>query len=113
LQKQQLELMSKSGELEKIPLFGADALRVMELSIKYRWEINLTSIVCCILCIVAALMMRKLKRSGYFIYVLAQVVSVALPAYFLGQNSIFSLVFSILFPLAFIIMYGANLKHLK
>ena len=76
------------------------------------------------LCLFGALLMWKLKKSGFFLYISGQILP------FIGMfglmgglmpNSsgpfaglaIFTQVFAIIFPLAFIIMYGLNLKHLK
>ena len=111
-QKRDIEILKESGMLENNP-FG-DISGVMDVALKYVWELNITSFVCCALCILAAVMMRKLKKLGFFIYLFAQIIGVAVPLYFMsGHNSIFSIVIGLIFPLAFVIMYGVNFKHMK
>ncbi|MGV3630386.1 MAG: hypothetical protein ACO1O6_04240 [Bacteroidota bacterium] len=77
----------------------------------------------CILCLVGALMMWKLKKIGFYIYVAGQIIpfigsflmmsASSGSGEFMGAVSTISVVFAILFSVAFIIMYGVNLKHLK
>lgn len=89
----------------------------------YRWmKISyLLSLAGSVLCLVGALFMWRLKKFGFFIYVPGQVLP--LIGSFLTVNSMFgggilagfgmiTIVFSALFPLAFIIMYGLNLKYM-
>lgn len=61
-----------------------------------------------------ALQMWKLKKMGFFIYLIAQILMLIVPFIFLP--SIFAmagLIFNILFTAGFIVMYAVNLKHLK
>ena len=84
-----------------------------------------------ILCLVAAILMWNLKKIGYFLYIPGQVIPL------IGSFMVFSamsnmasnaigstggifasfgmigFIFGALFPIAFIIMYGVNLKHMK
>lgn len=85
---------------------------------------NLLALLGSALCLFGALMMWKLKKSGFFLYVGGQILP------FIGMyglmgglmpNSggafaglaLFGQIFAIIFPLGFIIMYGVNYKHLK
>lgn len=79
------------------------------------------SIVNCGLCLAGALMMHKLKRNGFYIYSLAQLLPIAagimlyiaakdIP--FIGFTTIASVVINMIFISAFVIMYAVNLKHL-
>lgn len=73
-------------------------------------------IVCALICFVGAFMMWKLKKTGFYVYVVGELVPVILPFIFFGGFGIlggFALVLGLIFPIAFIIMYGLNLKHLK
>jgi hypothetical protein len=78
----------------------------------------------CLLCLAGALMMWKLKKIGFYIYVLGQIIpfigSFLLmsaagnqSSAFMGAVSTVSVVIAIIFSLAFIVMYAFNLKHLK
>jgi hypothetical protein len=80
------------------------------------------SIVNCGLCLAGAIMMYKLKRNGFYIYTIGQILPIAsgimlyiaakdIP--FIGFTTIASVVMNIIFIAAFVIMYSVNLKHLK
>ncbi|MGZ4056225.1 MAG: hypothetical protein ACXVPU_01680 [Bacteroidia bacterium] len=62
-------------------------------------------------CLIGAWMMWKQRKAGYYAYVVGQLFGIAVPAVFMGF-SIF-LIIGIAFPIAFIIMYGLNLKHMS
>lgn len=85
---------------------------------------NLLALLGSALCLFGALMMWKLKKNGFFLYVGGQILP------FIGMyglmgglmpNSsgplagfaVIGQVVAIIFPLGFIIMYGVNYKHLK
>lgn len=75
------------------------------------------------LCLVGALVMWKLKKSGFYIYVLGQILPFVVLYGLMGGKTpsmgfmsgfvAVGQVIGIIFPLAFVIMYGVNLKHLK
>lgn len=89
----------------------------------YRWtKISyILNLIGSLLCLAGALIMWKLRKYGYYIYIFGQVLP--LIASFMVMNSMFSGVFGgftivmtffgMLFPIAFIIMYGLNLKHMR
>lgn len=57
-----------------------------------------------------AILMFRLRRTGYFLYVAAQVILVVLPLMFCAQSSILGSAF---WALLFIVLYGLNWKALK
>jgi hypothetical protein len=76
------------------------------------------------LCLFGALMMWKMKKSGFFLYVSGQILPFiglyGLMGGILPNSSgplagfvVFGQVVGVIFPLAFVIMYGLNYKHLK
>lgn len=90
----------------------------------YRWmKISyVLNLVGALLCLAGALFMWKLKKFGFYIYILGQVLPII--GSFMTMNSMFNnsifanfgvivMFIGMLFPLAFIIMYGLNLKHMK
>lgn len=90
----------------------------------YRWtKISyVLSLIGAILCLTGALFMWRLKKIGFYIYIIGQILP--LIGSFMTMNSMFknsmfagfgmiAMVFGMLFPVAFIIMYGLNLKHMK
>jgi|ERR1051325_1502544 hypothetical protein len=61
-----------------------------------------------------AFMMWKLKKSGFYIYTLGQVASIAVPFVVVGGLMGGGMaIFGGIFAVAFIIMYGVNLKHMS
>ena len=60
-------------------------------------------------------MMWNLKRTGYWIYIVASVVGLILPFVFLGFStlSLLSLGFGAFITVLFIVLYGLNLKHMS
>ncbi len=57
-----------------------------------------------------AIMMWKLKKTGFYIYTGAQIIGAILPIVWLGVG--FALM-SFLWPVVFIVLYALNLKHLS
>jgi len=91
----------------------------------YRWSkiIYILSIIGSIICLVGALLMWKLRKLGYFIYIVGQITpligtvlsagSMSNDNEIFGNFGVFSVIISMFFPIAFLIMYGLNLKHMK
>ena len=72
--------------------------------------INLVGIA---LCVFGAIEMRKLKKQGYFLWLIGEVLpiiatSIFLPVFF---NTVFA--YFLIFPLLFIILYTVQRKNLK
>lgn len=82
---------------------------------------SLMFIVASVLCLVGAILMWKLKKSGFILYVLGQGLPVLGTLFLFGFMfsgptvgfGVMISIFSAIFPIAFVIMYGLNLKHLK
>lgn len=82
---------------------------------------SLMFIVASVLCLVGAILMWKLKKSGFILYVLGQCLPVLGTLFLFGFMfsgpavgfGVMISIFSAIFPIAFVIMYGLNLKHLK
>ncbi|NVO04438.1 MAG: hypothetical protein HXX09_17215, partial [Bacteroidetes bacterium] len=77
--------------------------------------ILLSNIVFALLCLIGVLLMWKLKKAGYIIYLIGEVVPLILPL-ILMHNSFYglqNLILGFLISSAFIVMYSLNLKHLS
>jgi hypothetical protein len=69
-----------------------------------------------LLCLIGALMMWFLRRTGYFIYILGTILGIAIPIALFGASNLIALGFSIFvgfFGLLFIVLYGLNLKSMR
>lgn len=100
------------------PDFGID----FEETYKWTKISNYMNLLGNALCLTGALFMFKLKKIGYYIYVPGQVLP--LIGSYLAINSVFtggmfaglgiiSIVIAAMIAIAFIVMYGLNLKHMR
>ncbi|MBL4862065.1 MAG: hypothetical protein JKY09_03490 [Crocinitomicaceae bacterium] len=88
-----------------------------------RWQgyINMANLIGALLCLTGALMMWRLKKVGYYLYIPGCIIPLVVSAVgaqymmsgMLAGMSTIGVVFAGMISLAFIIMYGVNLKHLK
>lgn len=94
-----------------------------ESFIKYmRWMKfeRYTSIVGSIGCIIGAVFMLKMKRLGFYLYVISQAAPIVIGFFaanslgnFFGGFQFISFILYSIFPVGFIILYSLNYKHLK
>jgi len=102
---------------------GSDALDKMmsatsEMAKKQydnRLWIMLLSLVGIALCFYGAMQMRNLKKQGYLIYVIGELLPVLSVVFLVGFGSIFAgigIVLSLIFPALFIILYTTQRKYL-
>jgi len=95
----------------------------MDFGNSYRWMkisyvLNLAG---ALLCLAGALFMWKLKKLGFYIYLVGQILPIivsfmTMSSIKMGPFASFGIIASfigMLFPIAFVIMYGLNLKHMK
>jgi hypothetical protein len=83
------------------------------------WAISI--VIGSLACLAGAIIMWKLKKSGYFLYIIGQILPLlGLLFFFLGSipgpktgGSMIFVLFSSIFPIAFIVMFGLNQKHLN
>lgn len=69
------------------------------------------------ICFIGVLLMWKLKRNGFFIYALGELAMPIIGVIFLGFSGpgfqTASMIIGGLVAVAFVIMYGLNLKHMR
>jgi hypothetical protein len=68
-----------------------------------------------VICLFGAILMWKLKRAGFYLYVLGTLVGIILPFYLLGNNFVTNLqaAFLSFIGILFVIFYAMNLKSMK
>lgn len=68
-----------------------------------------------IISIIGAILMFNLKRKGFYIYTVAQILYLVATLYFMGFSfwSLFFISPDILISLLFIILFAVNLKHIR
>lgn len=99
----------KRGFLASIMKNSTDALH---RSCEMRLPILIATIICLILCIIGAILMRKLKKNGYFIYLIGEIAFPIVYVVLIG-GSFLSLIGVFLMPVLFLILYGTQLKNMK
>jgi hypothetical protein len=82
---------------------------------------SLIALIAALVCLAGVLMMWNLKKAGYFIYIIGEIVPPIATISLSGQSGlsemfaslyILLLALGFIVPIAFIIMYGINLKHM-
>jgi hypothetical protein len=74
------------------------------------------SVFACLLCLVGAIMMWNMKKNGFFIYTVGELLPTIYTFVFIGIGSgLFSVItsaFSVVIPLVFVILYATQLKEM-
>jgi len=93
---------------------GGDYIQRME---QYGILVYVIVILSNIGCLIGVLLMWKLKKIGFYIYTVNEFLPIFVNLAFLGTIGgafgSFTIVVSLIFPIAFVIMYALNLKHMK
>lgn len=91
---------------------GMGAEAVETASTGMAWAYILIGLVMVILGLIGVIRMWKLKKSGFMLYVISSIVPIIM-GYVAGGQYAPSMVMGIILPVAFIVMYGLNLKHME
>jgi hypothetical protein len=112
-------LQDVQSKLEDAPaivksMTGPAVLELARKQLENRMPIMLLTLLGCALCIYGALRMRSLKKSGFSIYLIGELLPIIVSIIFLGMGSFgpFMVVLTLLFPIVFIILYATQLKNL-
>ncbi len=93
--------------------FSGEQLNAMEVLMENYYSIFLSNFIFYIISVVAVILMYKLKKIGFYIYVPLHILIMAFPytyqPFVLDGGTIFSLAILV----TFIALYGSNLKHMK
>ena len=108
------EATEKMGDAADSGVVG----KIMEGSIammEHQQAMNTLSLICCVLTLFGAIMMWKLRKTGFWIYTASQVICLAGTFAILGVNfmSLMAIGFGGFFSVLFIVLYGVNLKHMS
>ena len=112
--------MANQEKIESAPAIirnmqGPDPIGVIQRTFDNRIPIGILGIVATVLCIVGAVQMRKLKRTGFYIYTIGEVLPIIVTYIFIGTAALtgLRLIFSLVFILLFVVLYASQLKYLK
>lgn len=97
-------------------LLGGDLGSSIDAFIQWGTTVYIINIVAALVCLIGVIMMWNLKKSGFYIYLIGEIApaiaSFALIGGF-GPFGTMAMVAGLIFPIAFIIMYALNLKHMS
>lgn len=117
--EEQVGLMNKLTETEMsgIAFFDnmiIDSISLLEITIMNFTQINLTNLLVVMTGALGVLMMFKLKKIGFFIYLIYCCSEIYAAYYFFGDLRVMmmSIAFSGLISVVFIILYAVNLKRM-
>lgn len=76
---------------------------------------SIGNIIASVICLLGALLMWRLRKPGFYLYVLGTIIGIAVPFYVFGGNSFtaLSVGFSGFIGILFVIFYAMNLKSMK
>jgi len=96
-------------------LLGGDTDSAVEALTNWGYTVYIITIVASLICLLGVIMMWKIKKTGFYIYVVGEIApgiaTIVLLGGF-GTLGTLAIVGSLIFPIAFIIMYAINLKHM-
>jgi hypothetical protein len=110
MQEQREKLGDNAGFGRK---FLDDSLEMAQVGFDNKTLLLAVNLVCIALCLVGAIQMRKLKKSGFFIYTIGELAPVFLLAGLLSSLSNINFLFSVFFAFLFVILYVTQLKYLE
>jgi hypothetical protein len=119
-QKSYERMVAAQDKLDNMPEFmkkfmGPDMVEVARLTMENRVPILLLTLVGIALCVYGAIMMRRLKKLGFYIYVIGELLPIVTAYLFAGLGLLGGIgaFFAIFIPVVFIIMYATQLKYLS
>ncbi len=115
---EQKQKMIASGQVNELPGFvksqyNQEAMRLAENMVDNKLPILITGIVSVILCFYGVMEMRKLKKQGYIIWLIGELLPLISTYLFIGIATFYGLgMLGIVVPLVFIILYTIYQKEL-
>ncbi|HXB94337.1 MAG TPA: hypothetical protein VNU70_04225 [Puia sp.] len=112
--------VANQDKMEKMPdwvrnMQGPDPVGTARKVLDNKVPILLLGLVATALCLYGAIQMRKLKKTGFGIYTIGEILPLLSGYLFIGESTLSGMrgVFSILFVALFVILYATQLKYMK
>ena len=105
----------KMGDNPLVNNMMDSGIEMAQRGYEHRYELLISALVFTTFCLIGALLMRRLKRNGFWIYTIGELAAVGVSAYFLGFNLLsgITLVISAVIAVLFVILYATQLKYLR
>lgn len=112
------QTIAGQGKLDQMPSWlknfvGSDPVTAARNTLDNRTALLILGLVASVLCIYGAMEMRKLKKNGFFIYLIGELLPFATYYIFVGPMPPFALVFALLIAGLFIFLYVSQLKKMS
>ena len=113
------KVVQAQGKMDEMPGFlknmmGPDPVGTARLALENRLPVMLLTLAGALLCIYGAMQMRKLKKAGFWTYLIGDLVPFAI-IIFMGATMMtgFSGLIGICFTVLFLILYATQLKYMS
>lgn len=108
------EAMDKLGDNEMATKMMNGSMEVLQKSYDNRYLLLIIGLVFTTFCLLGALQMRKLKKSGYPIYVAGELLPIVFTGILLGFNLLsgMTMIIGAVVAIVFVILYSTQRKHL-
>ncbi len=113
------KVVQAQDKMDQMPDFvkkmmGPDPVGAARLAMENKLPVLLIGLIGYALCLYGALQMRQLKKAGYWIYLIGDIVPfTAIIFVGTGMMTGFSGLIGLIIIIAFLIMYGTQLKYMK
>ncbi len=111
LEKAQEQMQSAPAWVKRFA--GPEMMEILQRSIENRIPLLIINLIAVSLCVFGAIEMRKLKKQGYWLWLIGEIFPYVGAVIFIGGaffNSIIA--FFVVFPIIFIILYTTQRKNL-
>lgn len=90
------------------------SLEIMQKTYEYRYILLLSTILFTTLCLIGALQMRKLKKSGFPLYVVGELGPIVINAALIGFSLVggITTIIGLVVALVFVMLYASQRKYL-
>ena len=114
------KVVQAQDKIDQMPDFvknmmGPDPVGNARRMLDNRLPIMLLTLVGCLLCFYGAWEMRKLKKTGFTIYIVGDIVPFISLFIFIGASALtgFTGIFTLIIVVVFVILYATQLKYMK
>lgn len=104
----------QAGDNEMVNEMLQSAIDIFQKTYDYRYIIFISTILFTTLCLIGALQMRKLKKSGFTLYTIGELVPLVISAVLLGFSLMggIMLIITAIIAVVFVILYASQRKYM-
>jgi hypothetical protein len=108
------EARDKMGDNEMASNILESSIEIFQKSYDNRYILFITAMLFTTLCLIGALQMRKLKKSGFPIYTIGELAPIVVTAALVGFSMVggITIIVTAIFAIVFVILYATQRKYL-